>query len=299
MIIVLIAAVLVVVGIVVMINSFRPDRKDKAVLVGAVLIGTEDDNGWNESHFEGIRKACEENACKMYSKMNVPEEEEPLKEAVSELADQGCSCIFLTSYGYGEYLDEIAVRYPKIAFYSISGEGKAVNCTTYFARIYQARYLAGIAAGAATKSNVLGYVTAIPIPETIRSVNAYALGARKANPSAKVVVVYTGSWDDKTAEEQAVRELKKNGADVITYHEDRPYAIDLADRMGFFTTGYDYVSGQYSNRFLTAAVINWDMLYTNVLSDYISGRADFSKDYWLGLSEGVVCLYPFSDLVSA
>ncbi len=293
-----ITAIAVVIVILVMINNFRPDREENIVSVGALLIGTTDDNGWNESHYEGIRKACEANSCRMYSMTNVPEEEEPIKAAVSELVGKGCSCIFLTSYGYGEYLNSIANEYPKTAFYCISGQGEAANCMTYFARMYQVRYLAGIVAGSATESDMLGYVTAMPIPETIRSINAYALGARRANPSAKVLAVYTGSWDDKNAEEQAVRSLKEAGADVITYHEDRSYSIDLADEMGLFTTGYDYVGREYSDRFLTAAVINWDMLYTRVLRDYLSGRANFSKDYWLGLPEGAVSLYPYSDQVT-
>ncbi len=292
------AAILVVIGIVVLINSFHADRKKDVVRVGAVCIGSADDNGWNQSHYEGIRKACEANACRMYPMMHIPEEESTLKKAVSELVDQGCSCIFLTSYGYGGFLNSIAKEYPKVAFYCISGENETSNCTTYFARMYQVRYLSGIVAGSATESGILGYVTAMPIPETIRSVNAYALGARRANPSARVLVIYTGSWDDKDVEEQAVRTLKEAGADVITYHEDRPYAIDLADEMGLFTTGYDYVSHAYSDRFLTAAVINWDMLYTRVLRDYLSGRANFSNDYWLGLSEGAVSLYAYSDMVT-
>ena len=292
------AAILVVIGIVVFINNFRTDGRTDVVCVGAVCIGSADDNGWNQSHYEGISKACNVNSCKMYPKMNVPEEEGMVKKAVSELVDQGCSCIFLTSYGYSEFLNSIAKEYPKVAFYCISGENGSSNCTTYFARMYQVRYLSGIVAGATSKTGILGYVTAMPIPETIRSVNAYALGARKADPKAQVLVVYTGSWEDKDAEEQAVRYLKDAGADVITYHEDRPYAIDLADEMGLFTTGYDYVSHDYSDRFLTAAVINWDVLYTRILRDYLSGRADFSNDYWLGLSEGAVSLYEYSDMVT-
>ncbi len=294
----IIAAVLVVIGIVLLINNFHTDRKKDTVCVGVVCIGAADDNGWNQSHYEGIGKACETNSCRMYSRMNIPEEESLLKKAVSGLVDQGCSCIFLTSYGYSAFLNSIAKEYPKVAFYCISGEKDAPNCTTYFARMYQVRYLSGIVAGSTTESGILGYITAMPIPETIRSVNAYALGARRANPSAKVLVIYTGSWDDKGVEEQAVRSLKEAGADVITYHEDRPYALDLADEMGLFTTGYDYVSHEYSERFLTAAVINWDMLYTRVLRDYLSGRANFSNDYWLGLSEGAVSLYEYSDMVT-
>lgn len=291
-------SIVLVIGIVVFIFNFSMTGKNSAIKVGAVLIGVSDDKGWNESHFNGIRTACDSHQCIMYSKELVPEEEEPLRQAVSELVKQGCSVIFLTSYGYGVYADDIAEKYPNVAFYCISGDVSAKNCMSYFARMYQARYLTGIVAGSASESGLLGYVSAMPIPETVRSVNAYALGARRANPSAKVIVKYTGTWDDPDKEEAATRQLSEAGADVITFHEDRPYAIDLADEMGLYTTGYDYVSKEYSDRFLTAAVFDWDMLYSRILSDYLSGRANFSNDYWLGLNESAVSLYPYSDLVS-
>ncbi|MCR5249736.1 MAG: BMP family ABC transporter substrate-binding protein [Lachnospiraceae bacterium] len=293
-----IAALLVVAGIILLIWSFRPEAKKEGISVGAVFIGAADDNGWNQSHYEGILAACERNSAGFHARMNVPEEEEAVKEAVAALAAEGCSCIFLTSYGYGAWLDTIARAYPKIAFYCISGEEEAENSSTYFGRDYQVRYLSGIVAGAATKSGILGYVTAMPMPETIRSINAYAMGARMSDPSAKLLVYYTGSWDDREAEEQAVRELKAAGADVLTYHEDKTYSIDLADELGLYTTGYDYVSGEYSERFLTAALINWDMMYDRVLSDFLSGRANFENDYWLGLPDGAVSLYPCSNLVT-
>lgn len=293
----LIISIIMVIGIVLFIISFNTIKKNSVIKVGVVLLGVSDDSGWNESHFKGIKTACDSHGCVMYKKESVPEEEESVKTAVSELVGQGCSVIFLTSYGYGGYADSIARTYPDVAFYSISGECTADNCMSYFARMYQARYLAGIVAGSASKSGLLGYVSAMPIPETVRSVNAYALGARKADPDSKVIVKYTGSWDNKEKEEAAAKELIDAGADVMTFHEDRPYAIDLADRMGVCTTGYDYVAKEYSDKFLTAAVFDWDMLYTRVLSDFMSGRANFSNDYWLGLNDGAVSLYPYSDLV--
>ncbi|MCR4892744.1 MAG: BMP family ABC transporter substrate-binding protein, partial [Lachnospiraceae bacterium] len=289
---------LVVLGILALIYNFRPVDDDDSISVGVVFIGDTNDRGWNESHYKGIVKACLDESCKIYTKLGVPEEEEPLKDAVADLVKSGCSCIFLTSYGYGQYVNGIAKNYPKVAFYDISGGGTTHNSMSYFARMYQARYLAGIVAGAASKSNVLGYVTAAPVSETIRSIDAYALGARKANPSARVVVRYTGSWDDREKEERAVRELSDAGADVITFHEDRPYAVDLADKMGLFTTGYNYVHGDYSERFLTAALINWDIIYEKVMNDYFSGRANFWDDYWMGISDDAVSLYPCSELVT-
>ncbi|MCR5452438.1 MAG: BMP family ABC transporter substrate-binding protein, partial [Lachnospiraceae bacterium] len=143
-----------------------------------------------------------------------------------------------------------------------------------------------------------GYITSQPIPETIRSINAYTMGVRKANPSAKVLVSYVGSWNDSVKEGQIVKKMCDAGVDVFTHHQDAPYVIDVADDMGLYTTGYDFVYKDYSACFLTAALINWDVLYEKVLGDYISGRADFSDDYWLGLADNAVSLYPYSDLVS-
>ena len=294
----LIISVALVAGIIAFIFGFRVTQKSSVTKVGVILIGRSDDGGWNESHNSGVRSACDLHACIMYTKELVPEEEQPLNKAVSELVEQGCSVIFLTSYGYGTYVDSIAQKYSKVAFYCISGNFSARNVVSYFARIYQARYLSGIVAGAASKSGILGYVSAMPIPETVRSVNAYALGARLSNPSAKVVVKYTGSWEDREAEKAAVEELAGAGADTMTSHLDRSYCLELADEMGLYTVGYDYVSGEYSDRFLTAAVFDWDALYSRVLGDYLSGRANFQNDYWLGIGEGGVSLYPFSDRVS-
>ena len=292
------AFLLLLTAIIVRIITFRTQQQEKDIIVGAVFIGVSDDNGWNESHYKGIKAACEAQGCTMLTQMSVPEEEVPLRKAVSELTDRGCSAVFLTSFGYGAYADSIAKEYPDVAFYCISGESEAKNFVSYFARMYQVRYLSGIVAGAASESGKIGYVTAMPVPETVRAINAYALGAQKANPSAKILVKFTGGWDDKEKEEAATKELAAAGADVITFHEDRPYAIELADQMGLYTTGYDYVSGDYSERFLTAAVFNWDMLYSKILNDFLSGRANFSNDYWLGIADGAVSLYPYSPLVT-
>ena len=294
----LVISILVVGGIVAFILNFRLGRNKETISVGAVFIGNTEDNAWNESNYTGIKLACDRYSCRLYSQTNVPEEQELLESAVSKLAAKGCSCIFLTSYGYGNVAEDIVKKYPKIAFYFLSGDVQASNCASYFARMYQVRYLAGIAAGAATESNILGFITSMSIPETVRSINAYALGARKADPSAKVLVKFTGSWDDREAEESAAQMLADAGADVITFHEDKPYSIDLADEIGLFTTGYDHVSGTYSEKFLTAAVFNWDIIYTRILDDYLSGRANFSNDYWLGLEDGAVSLHPFSETVN-
>ncbi|MBP5199865.1 MAG: BMP family ABC transporter substrate-binding protein [Schwartzia sp.] len=297
------------------ILSFRLPETGKHVTVGCVLVGSMADGGWNESHYEGLMSACSKQPEELSVQQpngpfldrrrplvvrdNVPEEKDALLAAVDYLIDKGCNVIFLTSFGYGQYMDEIAKNYPRVAFFGVSGEGEAKNCTSYFARLYQVRYLAGIIAGYQSRTGVLGYVGAKPNVQSIRSINAYALGMRLANPQARLIVRYTGSWDDEKAERESVAVLQAEGADVISYHADKPNAIKEAEARGLFSIGYDAVRETYSDRFLTAALYDWAVLYKKVLDDYLKGGTNFSRSYWLGLSDKAVKLHPLSPAVEA
>ncbi|MBQ2616650.1 MAG: BMP family ABC transporter substrate-binding protein [Synergistaceae bacterium] len=289
---------LICIVLVVVIWSFQLPETERRIVVGCVLVGARDDKGWNESHSIGLSNACQTYDCGFMAWEWVAESEPTVSAAVRELVNDGANVIFLTSFGYGEYMDEIARKYPHVAFFGISGEGAAKNSTTYFARLYQARYIAGIIAGAESKTGILGYVTSTPNPQVNRSINAYAMGMRVANPKARLIVRFTGSWENKAAELESVILLAEKGADVITYHEDRPYAVQEAERLGLMSIGYDAVYEKYSDRFLTAALYNWKVLYEKVLGDYMSGRSNFSNSYWLGFDEGAVDLYPLSPRVS-
>lgn len=289
---------LICVALVVVIRSFQLPKTGGQVTVGCVLFGKRDDRGWNESHYTGIFGACRAHDCAFEVREGVAETGAAVSAAVKELVGRGANVIFLTSFGYGTYMDEIARKYPRVAFFGISGSGAAKNATTYYSRLYQARYLSGIVAGAESRTGVLGYVAAMPISETHRDINAFAMGMRVANPRARLIVRFTGSWDDEATERESVSLLQQKGADVITYHEDKPYAVEEAEEWGLMSIGYDAVYEKYSDRFLTAAVNDWNVLYEKVLGDYLSGRSNFSTGYWLGLEEGAVALHPLSPLVS-
>ena len=289
---------LICIVLVIVIRSFQLPERERHIVVGCVLVGEKDDKGWNESHSTGLLNACRTYDCGFMVWERVAESEPTVSAAVRELVNDGANVIFLTSFGYGEYMDEIARKYPRVAFFGISGEGTAKNSTTYFARLYQARYISGIIAGAESKTGVLGYVTATPNPQTNRNINAYAMGMRVANPNARLIVRFIGSWEDEAAERESVSLLAAKGADVITYHADRPYAVQEAEKLGLMSVGYDAVYEKYSDRFLTAAMYNWKVLYEKVLGDYMSGRSNFSSSYWLGFEEGAVALHPLSPLVS-
>lgn len=289
---------LICIALVVVIRSFRLPETERQVRVGCVLTGAKDDRGWNEGHYNGLLDACRTHGCSFAVREKVAESEAALAAAVRELVKEKTNVVFLTSFGYGAYMDEIAREYPRVAFFGTSGEGTAKNSTTYFARLYQARYLAGIVAGVESRTGVLGYVAGRPNAQTKRSINAYAMGMRLANPEARLIVRFTGSWDDEAAERESVALLAEKDADVITYHTARPYAVQEAERLGLMSIGYDAVHEKYSDRFLTAAVYDWKAVYKIVLGDYLSGRANFSRSYWLGFEEGSVALYPLSSRVS-
>ena len=295
----LLLAGLIAILLVIVIQSFRLPKPERHVTVGCLLIGSKEDGGWNEGHYSGLLEACRAHGCKLAVREHVEEmNEDVVLAAVRGLVDEGANVIFLTSYGFGLQLDKIAQEYPRVAFFSISGEGKAKNATTYFARLYQVRYLSGVIAGMESKTGVLGYVAAIPNSQTNRGINAYALGMRFANPEARLIVRFTGSWDNEAAERESVALLQQEGADVITYHTDKPYAIREAEKRGLMSIGYSGVYEEYSDRFLTAALYDWNVLYEEVLGDYLSGRANFSTAYWLGIEEDAVKLWPLSPLVS-
>ncbi len=293
----IILAVFIIVAIVVVIRSFELPQNEKQTIVGAVLVGSKLDMGWNENHYDGLVDVCDKNGCKLLIRDNVPEQSQAVFTAVRSIVNEGANVIFLTSFGYGEYADIIAREYPDVAVFCISGQGAEKNSATYYARLYQARYLSGIVAGCESKTGIIGYVSAMPNSQTNHSINAFALGMRVANPKARLLVRFTNSWDNQARERESVRLLASKGADVVTYHEDKPYVVREAESLGIYSIGYDSVYEQFSDHFLTAAVYDWKVIYGKLLGDYISGRANMSGTYWLDISSGGVKLYPLSNLV--
>ena len=288
----------IIIALVAVIRSFRLPETERQITIGCVLVGSKADMGWNGSHYNGLLHACQLHSGILKVKENVKEDAVDLFAAVKELVSQGANVVFLTSYGYGEHVNNIAQQYPDVVFFSISGKGTEKNCTTYFARMYQMRYLAGIIAGTESRTGVLGYIAPMPNSEINRNINAYAMGMRVSNPEAKLLVYYTGGWDNESAEREGVARLQEAGADVIAYQEDKPYAVREAEQRGLFSIGFDNVYEQYSDRFLTATMYDWDLIYEKVLGDYLSGRLLLSDGYWLGMEEHAVKMYKMSPLVS-
>lgn len=274
-------------------------EEEDSVTVGFVMTGDIEEDGWNRLHYEGIVKICEELDVTLLVKENIKENTGQCEQAIRELVRDEVDVVILSSYGYAKEVLDVVKEYPKIAFYSESFDDTAPNMKSYFARMYQARYLAGIVAGMQTDTGSIGYVAAMPNNEVNRGINAFTLGVRRVNPQAQVIVAWSGSWDDAQKEKElAAGLIEENSIDVITYHQNQPNVIEVAESYGIASIGYHEPVAGVSKNFLTAAVCNWDLTYREVLLDYIREKSDAVSWYWVGIEQGAIGLTEFSPAVS-
>lgn len=294
----LILAAVVLVIIIVIIFTVGSD-KGEVTKVGVIFTGSVEDEGWNGMHYQGVSYACEQLGAELLVKENVPEGTGGCAEAVEELVEEGAEMIILSSYAYPKEVQQTIQKYPQICFYGISAEYYAENMTSYFGRMYQARYLAGIVAGMKTESDVVGYVAAMSNCEVNRGINAFALGVSSVNKDAKVKVIWTDSWEDKEKEQKAARLLiEEQGADVLTYHQNQHYVAQEADRAGIYSIGYNAPAEGLSEKYLTAAVWDWNALYYQIVREFMQGKGNSIQRHWFAIDTGVVDLAGYSPLVS-
>lgn len=275
-------------------NSYKKDEK-----IGFIITGRMDEKGWNGMHYEGVSAACKELGAELLVKENVREFKGECEPAIEELVNEGCKMIILTSYGYAEEAKDTIQKYPEVSFYNNSFNFHADNVMSYFSRMYQARYLAGIVAGMKTETNQIGYVAAMPTSEVNRGINAFTLGVRRVNPKAVVTVAWTNAWDNEKEErKQADNLIKKTGVDVLTYHQNQAYVAEEAEEAGIYSIGYHQRLEKCSNKHLTAVVGDWKLTYEAIIRQYMRGNSTDIKIYWVGMEEKAVKLSDYSMLVS-
>lgn len=295
----LIAGVFVLTLLFLMIVLFGREQKEKTVKVGFVMSGSKEESGWNGMHYQGMLKACEECEVELLVKENVKEFTGQCMVAIEELVEEGVGMIVLSSYGYSEEAKEFITKYPEVTFYVNSSEYHDENMTSYFARIYQGRYLAGIIAGMKTESNKIGYVAAMPNNEVNRGINAFTLGVRRVNKDAEVIVAWTGSWDDSQAEkETAARLIEVCKADVLTYHQNQNNVIQAAEEAGVYSIGYHEQFEDFSPQYMTSVVCNWYPVYRELIKEYLKGKGNINTNYWIGMEKEAVNLTTYSSEVT-
>ncbi len=199
---------------------------------------------------------------------NVPEGPDA-ERVIRDFAEKGFNPIITTSFGFMDPTINVAQEFPDTWFVHISGYKTAENVSTVFGGIEEARYLSGLVAGAATKSNIVGYVAAFPIPEVIRGINAFAQGVREVNPEAEVRVVWTNTWFDPPKEKEAADALLAQGADVIAQHQDTTEPQKAAMDAGVFSVGYDSdMRTVVGDTVLTSPIWNWGPKYIEIVKSY-------------------------------
>ena len=267
------------------------------VTVGFILVGPIGDGGWSYSHNEGRLALENELGVKTLYKESVPENQE-VEGEIRNMIDQGASIIFATSYGYMNYIEELSKEFPDVTFFHCSGYKQTENMSNYFGRIYEARYLSGIVAGLKTETNHIGYVGAFPIPEVVRGINAFTLGARSVNPEVEVEVVWTSTWYDPAIEKEAAIALLDNGADIIAQHQDTGGPQQAAEERGAYSIGYHTdMSAIAPNAVLTSVIWNWNDYYIDRVQSVIEGNYE-SESYWGGMDTGMVGLTPIADFAA-
>jgi len=269
---------------------------EKEMKVGFVYVSPIGDAGYSYAHDLG-RQAVEAMDGVTTSYVESVPEGPDAERVMLNMARKGFDVIFATSYGYMDPMLKVAKQFPKVAFLHCSGFKMAENMGNYFGRMYQARYLAGMVAGSMTKSKVLGYVAAFPIPEVIRGINAFTLGAQAVNPEVTVRVVWTKTWYDPATEKEAAKSLLDVGADVIAQHQDSPGPQEAAEEKGVYSIGYNSDMAQFAPKaHLTAPVWNWGPYYVKVVEAVRNGTWK-AESVWPGLADGIVGLAPFGPMV--
>jgi basic membrane protein A and related proteins len=265
-----------------------------------VYIGPVGDAGWTYAHDLG-RKAVE---AKLGDKVKTTVVEKvdygSGERVIRELATAGNKVIFATSFGYMEAMLKVAKEFPDVKFEHATGFKTADNMNAYDARFYQDSYMAGVIAGKMTKSNTLGFVGSFPIPEVLRNINAYTLGAQSVNPKIKTKVVWIGAWFDPQKESDAAQSLINGGADVLLQNTDSTAVLQTAEKNGKLAFGWDSDMSAFAPKaHLGSAIVDWSGYYTEQVEAAMNNTWKGNQVTRRGVKEGQNDLIKISDLVPA
>ena len=271
--------------------------------IGVIHIGDPaDGSGYSYTHdlgIQGMQKNLGLSDDQIVRQLNISDSDTTaIRNAIEDCIAQGCNVIFGTSYGYMDTMEALANEHPDVIFSHGTGyKSNGSNLNNYFGRIYQARYLAGIAAGLKTKTNKIGYVSAYgtELAETCSGINAFALGVQSVNPDAVVYVKELKSWFDPANETAYAEALINMGCDVISQHCDTANPQIAAEKAGVFGCGYNSdMTKDAPKAHLTATIWNWDVYYTAAVQAVIDGKWVEFGNYYKGVKEGLCDVSPLS-----
>lgn len=292
---------LVVVAALTLVAAACGDDDDDEVVAAFVYVGPPGDAGWTWAHDQGRLHAAEQTGVTTLFVESVPEVAEDFRAVVVDfIENEGADVIFATSFGYMDPMEELAGEYPDVVFEHASGyKMNDTNFGNYFGRMYQPRYLSGMAAGAITEANQIGYVAAFPIPEVLRGINAFTLGAQRTNPDVEVHVTWTFTWFDPAVEGDSAAALLEAGADVIAMHQDSTAPGLAAQEAGARWVSYNSDMSAFApDAFITAPVWNWGPYYARIIEAVVDDSYTPGA-YWGGMDDGIVALAPLANDVPA
>lgn len=264
--------------------------------VGFVYVSPIGDAGWTYQHDLGRLQLEKETGVTTSFVENVAEGPDA-ERVIREMAKRGDKVIFATSFGFMNYALKVSKSFPKTAFVHATGYKLGKNMGLVNARFYEGRYLTGVIAGEMTKSNVLGYVAAFPIPEVLQGINAFIQGVRSVNPKAELRVIWVNSWFDPGKERQAALTLLSQNSDVITHHTDSTAVVQAAEDQGKYAFGYHSDMSKYGPKaHLTAATHHWGDYYVNTVKAVQAGNWK-PGSVWGGYAEGMVKLAPLNKAI--
>lgn len=285
-------------------TGIYPPVAKEDIKVGVIhLSDPAEGSGYSFTHDQGIvgmQKSLGLDDSQIIRKNKVDDQDATaIETAIRECIEEGSNIIFATSWGYMDTCEALAEEYPDVIFSHGTGyKSNGENFNNYFGRIYQARYLSGIAAGLKTKSNKIGYVAAMDVnnSEVTGGCNAFAMGAYSVNPDVEVYVKVTNSWFDPEGEKQAAEALIAAGCDVVGQHCDTPNPQLAAEEKSVFGVGYNSdMSKDAPKAVLTSVVWDWSVYYTEAVKSVIDGTWT-GENYFGGMSDGLVNIAPLSEL---
>jgi basic membrane protein A and related proteins len=268
--------------------------------VAFVYVGPVGDAGWTFAHDRARKEAEASFGGKVRTSFveNVPEAADA-ERVLRDVMGQGNQLIFGTTFGYMEPMLKVAADAKTVHFEHATGYKTADNLRTYDSRTYEGAYMAGVVAGAMTRSNTLGVVASIPIPEVIRNIDSFTLGAQSVNPKAETRVVWVNKWFDPPKEGEAAQALIDQGADVLMQNTDSSAVLQTAEKAGKYGFGWDSDMSKFGPKaHLGSAVINWAPYYKKAIQDDLDGKWQTGQSWW-GVKEGAIDLVSLADAVPA
>jgi basic membrane protein A len=267
---------------------------------GFVYIGPTGDHGWSYSHDQG-RKMLEEQSggtVKTVFVENVGETADA-ERVFRDLAQKGNKVIFGTTFGYMNQMVKVSKAFPNTIFMHATGYKTAPNLGVYDVRTYEGAYMLGVVAGKMSKGNKLGIVASIPIPEVIRNINAFTLGARSVNPAITTRAIWVNAWFDPGKEREAALALISQGCDVLMQNTDSPAVVQAAQEKGVLAFGWDSDMTKFGGKaHLAASILNWGVIYKKTVAEVQAGTWKTS-DMWWGVKDGAVNIDNFGPAVPA